>query len=458
MNQLEKNVLQFIQKNQMISPGDYVLVGVSGGADSVALLVILSRLANILQITLAVVTVHHGIRGKSADRDVLYVEALCSKLHIKLYKEYINVPALVKMKGYSEEEAGRKARYDCFFRIACEIEKEFHNPCHIAVAHHRQDQCETILHNLFRGSGLRGLCGMLPIRNQIIRPLLETSREGIEDYLKEQDISYCTDETNEELIYTRNKLRKKVIPYLKEEINAKSEEHILQAANQILQAEEFILEYVKSWIQKNIKSSSLPVEIPLEKFLEQKPIIQGSIIRALFEENKLSLKDITNLHMEEARKVIQKQVGSVFEFPRHIQLRKGYDSLILEKKVVEERPFTLPEVQYKIFSYDSSEKIPKNSCIKWFDYDRIKSALSVRTRQVGDYMQIYSQGGNKTIKSIMIDKKIPKEKRDKIPLLVEGHHVLWMMGYRISEAYKVTENTKTILQVYAKINFKEEER
>ena len=458
MKKLEKNVLKFIQEHQMVSPNEGVLVGVSGGADSVALLLLLFQLAKLLQVKLYAITVHHGIRGKSADRDVLYVEDLCKKLHIKLYKEYVDVPALAKMKGYSEEEAGRKARYDCFYKIASKIEMELGKPCHIAVAHHSQDQCETILHNLLRGSGLTGLRGMMPVRNRIIRPLLETNRKEIEAYLQEKNISYCTDETNDELIYTRNKLRRKVIPYLKEEINVKSEEHILQAANQILQAEEFILEYVKSWIQKNIKKNNLPVEIPLKEFLEEKPIVQGSIIRVLFEENKLSLKDITYLHIEQARKISQKQVGSIFEFPRNVQLRKGYDSLILEKKALEERTFTLPDVQYKIFSYDSNEKIPKNSCVKWFDYDKIKSTLSVRTRQIGDYMQIYPQGGNKTIKSIMIDKKIPKEKRDEIPLLAEGSHVLWMMGYRISEAYKVTENTKTILQVCANINVKEEER
>ena len=297
---------------------------------------------------------------------------------------------------------------------------------------------------------------MLPIRNQVIRPLLEISREEIEAYLKEEGISYCVDETNEELIYTRNKLRKKVIPYLNQEINKKSEEHILEAAKQISQAEEFILDYVRKWIAENIKKTSLPVKIPLQKFQAEKPIIQTYIIRVLFEENKLSLKDVTHLHFENAMEISKKQVGSIFEFPRNIQIRKGYQSLILENKSVEEKSFTLPDVEYQIFSYNSSEKIPKNPCMKWFDYDRIKSTLSVRTRQVGDYMQIYPEGGNKTIKSMMIDKKIPKEQRDKIALLVEGNHVLWMIGYRISEAYKVTDNTKTILQV--SVNMKEEER
>lgn len=456
MKKLEEKVLQFIRENQMMRPNENVLVGVSGGADSVSLLVILSHLASVLQVHLYAVTVHHGIRGKSADADVSYVEELCKKLEIALYKEYVDVPTLAKKNGYSEEEAGRKARYDCFYQLAKKIEKTSSMPCLIAVAHHRQDDCETILHNLFRGSGLTGLRGMLPIRNQVIRPLLETSREEIEAYLAEEGISYCIDETNKELIYTRNKLRKKVIPYLREEINKKSEEHILEAAKQISQAEEFILDYVKKWIAKNIKKTSLPVEIPLQKFQAEKPIIQTYIIRVLFEENKLSLKDVTRLHFENAIDILNKQVGSIFEFPRNIQIRKGYDALILENKSLKEKSFTLPDVEYQIFSYDSSEKIPKTPCMKWFDYDKIKNALSVRTRQVGDYMQIYPEGGNKTIKSMMIDKKIPKEQRDKIPLLVEGSHVLWMMGYRISEAYKVTENTKTILQV--SVNMKEEER
>jgi tRNA(Ile)-lysidine synthase len=444
LHSLEKKVLRFIKANQMIESGDCIIVGVSGGADSVALAVILYRISTLLKISLQVVTVHHGIRGERANQDVELVEQLCNKLEISLYKEYVDVPTLAKTYGYSQEEAGRRARYECFERIAKQIEEEKKIFCRIAVAHHKEDNCETILHNLFRGSGLTGLHGILPVNNQMIRPLLETSRMEIEGYLKDLNIEYCIDETNFELVYTRNKIRNEVIPYLQKEINSKVQEHILQASAQIGEAEDFITDYVQKWVKLQIRSEEFPIEIPIDEFVKEKTFIQGYILRFLLRKN---LKDITHVHITQAIQLVKKQVGASIDLPRDLRIRKGYTTLIIEKKYQQTETFCLPKVEYQTFSYDINKKIPETPCVKWFDYDKIKGTLSVRTRQVGDYMQIYPQGGTKTIKSMMIDKKIPKEVRDQVPLLVEDHHVLWMIGYRISEAYKVTEDTQTVLQV-----------
>ncbi|KIR02444.1 tRNA(Ile)-lysidine synthetase [Lachnospiraceae bacterium TWA4] len=446
LNKLEKKVLNDSRQWELFSGGP-VLVGVSGGADSMALVVLLFRLQEILNLDLSVLTLHHGIRGESADRDIEIVQNLCKKLNISCYTRYEKVLELANEWKCSTEEAGRRVRYQLFDEVSSSLGSN----CKIAIAHHKQDQCETILHNLFRGSGLTGLRGILPKRGKIVRPLLDVSRKEIEEYLKEYQIEFAIDETNLDSMYTRNKIRNELIPYLKKEINDKADEHVLTLANQLRQADDFFEEYVNDWLSQY--GTKFPVRLPIEDFLELKPLLQGYVLRKILKENHCSLKDIGMVHIEQSIEVAKKGVGRKSYLSKEILVRRDYDALVVEKISEEATKSSLPKlpkVTYKVFSYNSSEKIPKTPCMKWFDYDKINDALTIRTRQTGDYMQIYPEGGTKSIKALMIDQKIPKEIRDEILLLVDGNHVVWMIGYRISQAYKVTENTKRILQVEIK--------
>ena len=230
---LEK-VQKTIEKYHMIEKGDSIIVGVSGGADSVALLMVLCSLQKEYQINIEAVHIHHGLRGEEADRDALFVKQLCEKWSIPCDVLEFDIAKEAKKRGIGTEEMGRICRYETFYKKAGKTAK-------IAVAHHQNDQAETVLLNLCRGAGLTGMSGMSPIRENIIRPFLFVSRKEIEHFLSEKGICYCQDSTNEQNHYTRNKIRLSVLPFLENEINDKAIKHIASAAS-ILSEEETFLE------------------------------------------------------------------------------------------------------------------------------------------------------------------------------------------------------------------------
>ena len=220
-----ETIREFIREHDMLVPGDRVIIGLSGGADSVSLLMILSELKKELNIELFAVHVHHGLRGKEADRDSAYAQELSENLGVPFVCVHANVAEYARVNGVSEEEAGRHLRY----RIL-EEQRLFRHAAKIAVAHHADDQVETVLYNLFRGSGLKGLGGMRPVRDAVIRPLLSVTRKEILAYLEEKEISYCEDSTNSGTDYIRNRLRHEIIPAVRERINEGAPSNILQAA------------------------------------------------------------------------------------------------------------------------------------------------------------------------------------------------------------------------------------
>lgn len=218
---MEQKVNAYIQKYHMLEKGEKIVIGVSGGADSVCLLFLLLSLRSEWDLKLQAVHVHHGLRGADADADEQYVRKLCQVQDVPLYVFHEDVKAYAKERGMTEEEAGRVLRRERFVQIKNET-----GASKIVLAHHKNDNVETVLWNLSRGSGIRGAGGIRPKNGDWIRPLLCVTREEIEDYLGERKIAYCEDATNKEDDYTRNRLRNHVIPYLQEEINALSLIHI----------------------------------------------------------------------------------------------------------------------------------------------------------------------------------------------------------------------------------------
>ena len=234
MNRFETTILKYIRENDMIPEGSTVVTGLSGGADSVCLLLVLCALRRVLKIRLLAVHVHHGLRGAEADRD----EAFCRELAGRMETEYLCVPVdvrgLVREQGLSEEEAARILRYKALEEcLGSETDR-------IAVAHHADDQAETILMNLARGSGLRGLGGMQPVRDRIVRPLLATGREEILKYLAEKGESYCTDSTNLVSDHTRNLVRNEILPLFTRGVNTQTAAHITAAGRMIREADELL--------------------------------------------------------------------------------------------------------------------------------------------------------------------------------------------------------------------------
>lgn len=462
-------VREYINQYKMIEKGDRVAVAVSGGADSVCLLYMLSEIAKDMDINLLVIHINHGIRGEEAKLDEEYVEALANGLKLEYICFHEDVPAIAKVESLSEEEAGRNVRYQSFFRVAQE------KRCNkIAIAHNKNDIAETVLFNLFRGSGIKGLSGILPVSDRIheersyriIRPLLCLEREEIELYLSNKNISYQIDKTNLGYDYSRNKIRNHILSYAKDEINSNAVSHIVRASLQLQEIDKYIDLLADAKYSELVKEDENgALYFGIGEFNKLDIVIQKEIVRRAMAKLVGRLKDIEAKHVHQILSLMDKQVGKVIDLPYEMIALKEYRSIKLYKKGYENiDPVPISPVIVKIpgqyycqninmvldvsiIKYNKNETVPKNSCIKWFDYDKIENTIVLRTRNEGDYIEINSSAGRKKLKDYYIDQKIPRDERDLKLLVADGSHVMWVMGQgdRISEKYKVNDNTTNIL-------------
>lgn len=247
---MRKQTEEFIRKQALFEPGSQILAAVSGGADSVCLLYLLCQIREEWDLELRGFHIHHGLRGQEADRDERFTAELCNRLDIPYGFRHVDVKALVQETGLSWEEGARNLRYQVLEEEAVKWEIQSKKTVKIAVAHHGDDNAETILHNLFRGSGLKGLGGILPVRGRIVRPLLTAGRKEILNYLEKEGVSYCQDSTNQWEGYTRNRLRHNIIPLICSQVNERGPEHILQAAKRISQADEYLEKQAALWLKQ----------------------------------------------------------------------------------------------------------------------------------------------------------------------------------------------------------------
>ena len=450
----------------MISAGDTVAAGVSGGADSVCLLYMLWELSKEMNFRLHAVHVHHGVR-EDADEDAAYVEKLCEELIIPFFLKKVDMYAYAKEKGLSPEEAGRQLRYKAFEEVL-ETEIGFGK---IAVAHNNNDRAETMLFHLFRGSGLKGLCGIPPVREQIIRPLLCLDRSEIEQYLAERNIAFCIDSTNDEDTYTRNKIRHHILPFAEDQICKNATAHMGETADILMETEAFLQKQTMLAYERCLMDDDLTIN--LTAFREEDSFLQKRVLLLCLERVTSHRKDITKEHIEAILSLIDKDGSKELSLPYRLTVRKEYNKLIFlqqNEKTIEknnqiensmEVPVCVPGeievpglgiMEFQCLPEDTffckkGQIIPEKTYTKWFDYDKITKALIVRTRKTGDYLTIDKNLQKQSVKNYMMNEKIPKGERNQLFLLADGDHVLWIPGYRISQYYKVDENTKRILQV-----------
>ena len=481
----EEKVFSYMEKHNMIFPGHSIVVGVSGGADSVCLLFVLLEYAKKVPLKLAVVHVNHGLRP-DAGEDAAYVESLCRQEGVPFFLREADVNAFAASEKRSEEEAGRLLRYRAFREIAASLSAN-----RIAVAHNGNDLAETALFHLFRGSGLRGLCGIPPVREEIIRPLLCLQRDEIEGYLKERGISFRTDSTNLEDDYTRNRIRHYVLPFAQEQVSSGAVAHICRTTELLSEVEEYLEQQTKEAMSQCVEiqrmeavssrdirgdrgSDSLRFLINVELFGKLHGAIQKRLLLCLIKMLSPGHRDIGAVHVEEALALFGKEGNPVLDLPFGITAEKSYGQVLLWRRAkaagdnltdmelrVElpqgetEQPLVYEmgdfgQAEISVFFLKRGQKIPQNQCTKWFDCDRIMESPILRFRRTGDFFCIADGHGGmvrKMLKDYMITEKIPRRDRGKVPLLTEGNHVLWLMGYRISEYYKIDENTKRVLQV-----------
>lgn len=478
---ITKKVLDYVQKHHMLGENDYVVAGVSGGADSVCLLFMLHALKEEIPMDIHVVHINHMIR-EDAGQDSAYVKQLCEKFNIPFTLVECDVEELAGRKHISTEEAGRNVRYEAFYRTL-ELYRGKKNG-KIAVAHNKNDCCETFLFNLFRGSSLRGLSGIQPVRDKIIRPLLCLERAEIEEFLNKNGIRYCIDSTNLEDNYTRNKIRHHILQAAVQEVSSAAVLHISDACGKISEAYSLIDDMTRSaytaCVSKMEKAGAGGLHIDREQYKGLHPTLQGYVLMEALAETAGSRKDLESVHIEQVKALFERQCGRKINLPYGICAERDYTGICVyreklqkpKQSAVTEHIVTLEERERllagerleislgademlvlsikKANSVNIEKNIPQKKCTKWLDYDRIKNSIVVRTRKEGDYLTIDTPDGEirkKTLKSYFTDNKVPREKRSEICLVTEKSHILWIVGGRISSFYKVSGSTKRILEL-----------
>lgn len=462
-------VRAYIREHNMIKAGDLVLAGVSGGGDSMAMLNMLRRYQQELPFSLCAVHVHHGLRGEEADRDEALVRDTCSSWELPFLSYHYQVSELSKKWKLGIEETGRKVRQEAFTRAEKDFWKMVKNPegdakssgnfrgYRIALAHNENDAAETMLHNLCRGTGLKGLAGILPVRDEIVRPVLCLNKKEIVNYLMEEHIPYITDSTNLTDEYTRNKIRHNILPLLEREINEASIRHMADAAQLAAQAEEYLSRQGVLQVQKYGQYRENGIFLS-EEFWQEEPVIASYGLLWVFEQLAGKRKDFTAVHIKNTRELFFLQVGRRISLPYGLLALRTYGGIFLGKEAEESleaseiQPLQVPGRNFfkgntfiaKII-LNHGQKIEEKAYTKWLDYDRIIKYPCIRTRKTGDYIVINSKGDRKKINRCMIDEKIPADRRDQVPLIAVEDEILWIIGSRISERYKITPCTRMVL-------------
>ena len=473
------SIFEIIRQYHMIEEGMRVVAGISGGADSVCLLYALCEYRKQLPFGLTVVHVEHGLRGEESLADAEFTRKLCERFGVPCHIVHAQVEERVRAEGISTEEAGRRERYRIFREI-----KEEGGAQRIAVAHNQNDQAETVLWNLARGSGLRGLAGMSPVRGDIIRPPLFTDRERIEQILVEAGLPWRTDRTNLQQDYTRNRIRLAVLPLMERELNAQAVGHIAGAGERLRQVQEYLDRVTNRAAKQCVFREGEDVCVRLAELSGWEELIREELLKRAVSLSG-GLRDFGSTHLRALLILCGMDCGKELSLPGGLRAVREDGILRLVRgggaeqnpvPGVGQREIVLPEpdgqankgclrVGGRRIRYELLENSPELMCqiiekkyTKWLSYDIVKdNALVFRTRQTGDYLIVNREGGRKKLKDYLIDRKLPREQRDRQLLLTAGSHVLWIVGDRISEAAKVTKDTECVLKIQVEEELDERE-
>lgn len=470
---MKDKVVKYIEQYNMLHENDRVVVGVSGGADSLALFEILLSLREMYGLSLCVVHINHGIR-KEAGCDAKFVEELCKQKDVSFNLFCCDIPAYAKEHKCTEEEAGRIYRYECFEKVMKENDAKL-----LAVAHHLDDQAETVLFNLVRGSNISGVSGMAPKSStnkgyEIIRPLLCVRKKEITDWLTGLGVKWCEDYTNADTKYTRNRIRHEVVPAL-ETINSQAASHIADFARDAGEIDEYIKEQALDFIEEEGLYNEEKVSLALPRnLLSTKPnVLKRRILYEALIQVSGARKDITSEHVGALYELSTLQSGKKINLPYDVVASTSYDKLVvsigetvndgdfsgevlvnvadlMQGGVVEvELPgssgtFTLEIITGGVEC--DKEKLQK-TYTKYFDCDKIKNALSIRYPSSEDYLVIDNGGHTKKLSKYFKDEKLPADDRKKTPVVAVNKEILWIVGGRRCQSYKIEQSTERIIKI-----------
>lgn len=488
MMELLDRVRNFIKRYHMLSKGDGVVVGVSGGPDSLCLLHLLLRLCDDYALHLHVAHLNHSLRGEEADADAAFVAELATKWGLSVTVEKRDVAALAKERKLAIEEAARQARYAFLASVAQQVGAR-----KIAVGHNADDQVETVCMHWLRGSGLAGLRGMQPVSRLremrlkgeeiptteendllLIRPLLEIPRSEIEAYCAAYGLQPRFDRSNLDRTYYRNRLRHELLPFL-ETFNPRIREVIRRSAAIISADYAYLRQQAdKAWAEVVLAENERAITFDLAKWRALPLSLQRSVLRKAIHRLRKSLRNINWIHVENALTVLQSgTTGMAATLPSNLEARLGYDRFTVADNTYEEPLPDLPWLHKVTLDLNIPGRTPlpdSDWCLMaeildchelseqtlqqaqpwqaYLDYDVTGEELYLRPRRTGD--RFWPQGlGDKptTVHNFMVNAKIPRAWRDRVPLLVSPHQVLWVAGWRIDERAKVTERTKRVLSL-----------
>ncbi|MDO5154673.1 MAG: tRNA lysidine(34) synthetase TilS [Eubacteriales bacterium] len=469
-----------IEEYHMLNQGDKVVLGVSGGVDSVCLLLLMKEVLKQYALSIYVVHVNHGIRQQDAKRDAEYVKQLCQMydLDYSLYEG--NVPELAKEWGMSEEEAGRTFRYQCFLKKMKQV-----NATKLATAHHMGDQAETVLFHLIRGADLSGMSGMHPVsyvesgKFTVIRPLLPFDKSELKQFVKEKQIKWFEDVTNQENQYSRNRLRNVVIPNL-EKINAQAGKHIAEFATTAAMYQSFFERIVKNYMELHVVTESdqtmsgMSCSTNRNLLREQDELVVRAVLYEMMAKVCGQKKDLAKEHVFALTRLLDAQSGKEINLPYGMRAVLTYETLTIRKcfeekteewkyeiKMQENEQIVLPNGGKIYVEYIDRQQLgekewkklqmeavnSKNNYTKFYDCDTIKDTLCVRRPEAEDYFVMNEQGNRKKISRYFIDCKIPREQRQSTWVIAMQREVIWLVGLRRCNNHRISDKTKYVLVV-----------
>lgn len=466
---LKEKVLKTIKKYRMFEKGDKVVMGVSGGPDSIALTYILNSLREEYDLTLYIAHLNHMIRPVEAEKEVRFLRDVSNRLGIPFFIKHENVPDFIKERKVSPEAGAREVRYAFFNETIQNL-----SAGKLALGHNLDDQAETVLLNLFRGSGRTGLGAILPVNEKIVRPLIECSKKEILDFLEENKIEYCVDSSNLEPVYQRNKIRLELMPLIEKDYNPNIKETLFRTS-MIFQQEDLYLEMQAQKHAQHVlkKGKGNEAVIIVKEFKKIHPAFQPRVLREAIRRIKGDVLQLSFLHIEDLSDLINnKPSGSNLNLPEDIVAFKEYERIRIRKagagfiansqghagavssssKHIEDR--------YIIKKTVSNRNKPitfyrANHDTAYFDANKIGFSFFIRTKKDGDRFLPQGAQGKKKLSDFFIDHKVSREARESIPLLISSfkkgkfreNKIIWVVGYRISEEVKVTDKTKKIMKI-----------
>lgn len=443
-----KQIKKTIEYYHLLEKGDAVVAAVSGGADSVFLLHALCALQKEYHLTLYAAHVNHGLRADTAKRDEEFVRAFCEERKVPLFIKHADVKKTAKEKKMSEEEAGRYVRYAFFDELQRTLPAD-----KIATAHHKNDQAETVLMNLIRGSGLAGFGGIAPKRDTIIRPLLSLARKEIEQACAREQISFVTDETNFQETYTRNRIRLSLLPEI-ETYNPSFVDAVARNADILREEEEFLDDYVHTVFESAVMRTHNGYQVSIQALQGYHRAIGRRMIRLMAGDISAKLVEAVLALCESG------QSGKFLVLPGAQAARIEYGQLIVEKRDLQKssdffypleigKPCFIAEAGVFVRASLTDKPKPAGGSRAYFSVEAAEG-LAVRSRKDGDVFYPHGMQGKKKLKEYFIDQKIPRELRAKVPLLVSGEDILWVIPMRTDRRYQRSEGKCIEVEVWEK--------